>query len=379
MKLFEYEGKQIFREYALNVPNGQVCCTPDEVRACFAKMGAGVLKSQVLQGGRGKAGGIRFPHNAEEAYRLSAELFDQGLKQEPVRRLLVEEKVNIGKEFYLSISFDPRRGLPIIMASAAGGVDIEEVSRNQPSMLIREYVDLFLGCSPFLARKIAFALVPDSELAAKVAQLISTLYQIFVDYDAELVEINPLVVTKENELIVLDSKIIINDNAVFRQKEFTNNPDRFSHAFEYQAAEYGFNYVKLDGDIGVLCTGAGLTMTTLDLIDYYGGKAANFLEFGGATYQNSHKALNLVLNDSAVKVVLINTFGLVARADVISVGLVEALTELKPSVPIICSIRGTGQEAARENMAQLGLHPCRNVEEAVQRAVAIAKGKGAGA
>lgn len=378
MKLYEYEGKELLARHGIPVPQGLVAGSLEEVEEAARKIGGPVvLKSQILQGGRGKAGGIKFATSPETARQMAGEILGQQLKSEKVSKVLVEQKLDIAQEFYLSITIDAVQGSPLIMASAAGGMDIEEVAKESPEKIIMETIPIFLGLMPFQARRVAYNLGLDGKQVNAAVDIMLKLYQVFRKYDAELVEINPLVVTSTGELVAADAKVIIYDNALFRQKEFVKGPERFEDEREYRASQYGLGYVKLDGNIGILCTGAGLTMTVLDLINYYGGKPANFLEFGGATYKNSYYALELVLTDPDVKVVLINTFGLVARADVISQGLAQAIQELKPPVPIVASIRGTGEEEARrilQEQTNIKLYP--NVEEAVRAAVEIAAQEG---
>jgi succinyl-CoA synthetase beta subunit len=371
VKLYEYEGKELFARNGIPVPKGFVASSPEEAEEAARKVGKPVvIKAQVLRGGRGKTGGVRFAGSPAEA-RAAAEAI-LGMS-ETVKSVLVEEKLDISQELYLSVVTDPAEASPLIMASASGGMDIEEVAKQTPERIVTEVVPIFRGLMPFQARRICFNLGIRGVLVNVVADIILKLYRVFRSYDAELVEINPLAVTGSGDVVAADAKVIIDDNALFRQRDFIMGRDRFEDEREYEAARYGLRYVKLDGNVGVLCTGAGLTMTVLDLIKYYGGKPANFLEFGGATYKNSYHALRLVLSDPDVRVVLINTFGLVARADVISEGLVQALDELKPDLPIVASIRGTGEEEARRILQErTNVRLCANVEEAVREAVRIA-------
>lgn len=380
MKLYEYEGKGLFREKGLPVPRGMMVTSAEAAAEAATQLGGEVvIKSQILQGGRGKAGGIKFATSPEEAREKAAAILGTTLKAETVSKLLIEERLAIARELYLSITIDPVQASPLIMASATGGMDIEEVARETPEGIIKETIPIFRGLMPFQARRIAFLLGLTGKEANAFAAILLKLYQVFRSYDAELVEINPLVITNEGKMLAADAKVNIYDGALFRQKEFVKGPERYDNEREYQAAQYGLGYVKLDGNIGVLCTGAGLTMTVLDLIKYYGGQPANFLEFGGATYKNSYYAMQLVLEDPDVKVILINTFGLVARADVISQGLAQAIKELKPRQPIVASIRGTGEEEARRILKEeAGIEPYANVEAAVQAAVKLAGGQSHG-
>ncbi|MBE3572116.1 MAG: ADP-forming succinate--CoA ligase subunit beta [Moorella humiferrea] len=376
MKLYEYEGKELFKKMGIPVPRGMMITSAEAAAEAAAQLGSEVvIKSQILQGGRGKAGGIKFAATPEAAREAAAAILGSQLKAETVSKLLVEEKLAIARELYLAITIDPVKASPLIMASAAGGMDIEEVARETPEKIVRETVPIFRGLMPFQARRIAYRLGLEGKDANNFTDILLKLYRVFRSFDAELAEINPLVVTADGKMVAADAKVNIYDGALFRQKDFVKGPERYDNEREYRAAQYGLGYVKLEGNIGVLCTGAGLTMTVLDLINYYGGKPANFLEFGGATYKNSYYAMQLVLEDPDVKVILINTFGLVARADVISQGLAQAIKELKPPQPIIASIRGTGEEEAREILRkEVGLEPYANVEEAVRAAVKLAGG-----
>lgn len=376
MKLYEYEGKELFKKMGIPVPRGMMITSAEAAAEAAAQLGSEVvIKSQILQGGRGKAGGIKFAATPEAAREAAATILGSRLKAETVDKLLIEEKLAISRELYLAVTIDPVQAAPLIMASAAGGMDIEEVARETPEKIVRETVPIFRGLMPFQARRIAYRLGLEGKDANNFTDILLRLYRVFRSFDAELAEINPLVVTADGKMVAADAKVNIYDGALFRQKDFVKGPERYDNEREYRAAQYGLGYVKLDGNIGVLCTGAGLTMTVLDLINYYGGKPANFLEFGGATYKNSYYAMQLVLEDPYVKVILINTFGLVARADVISQGLAQAIKELKPPQPIIASIRGTGEEEAREILRkEVGLEPYANVEEAVRAAVKLAGG-----
>lgn len=376
MKLYEYEGKGLFAKNGIPVPRGYPAATPQEAEEAAGSIGRPVVvKSQILQGGRGKAGGIRFAHTPAEAGSIAKEILGTQLKSESVKRLLIEEKIKIAGEYYLSVTIDAAKGCPVIMASPAGGVDIEETASKDPGKIVTEHVNIFRGLMPYQARRIAFKTGFKGKQAMAAADVIAKLYKVFRQYDAELVEINPLVLTEEGEVLAADSKVNIYDNALYRQKEFVKTEDHYESRQEYLAAQQGLGYIKLDGNIGICCAGAGLTMMTLDLIRFYGGRAANFLEFGGAQYKNAYNALNLVLEDPDVKVVLVNVFGLIARADVISQGLAEAIKALKPAVPIVASIRGTGEEVAHRILKeQVGLTAHTNVEEAVREAIRLAGG-----
>lgn len=376
MKLYEYEAKNLLKKAGIRVPTGDVATSPQDAQKVATRVGMPiVLKAQVLRGARGKAGGIKFASTPEEASERARELFELTVFEEPVKKLLIEEKLDIARELYLSVTVDSAKGRPIIMASNQGGMEVEEITEREPQSLITESIEVFRGLGGYQARFLAHKLDLPIEETKRLSKLISLLYNVFWQYDAQLVEINPLIVTQEGEIFAADAKISIDDNALGRQSKLSieQTKERFTCEEEYEASQYGLNYVKLGGDIGVLCTGAGLTMTTLDLIKQAGGAPANFLEFGGATYDNSYHALRIVLMNPKLKVVLINTFGLVARADVISEGLVKAIDDLKPKVPLVASIRGTQEERAKEILkGASGMEVLPNVEAAVDRAVNIA-------
>lgn len=375
MKLFEYEAKGVFQEYGVPVPRGEVCETPEGAAEIANKLGSPVVvKSQVLVGGRGKAGGILLAGDPAAAREAAGRLLAMTIAGEPVRRVLVEERLAIAKEFYLSLVIDPGLVAPVLMASGAGGVDIEEVAAKTPHLVFTQPVDIGRGLQAFQAWNVlADAGMPPGAMRAAVA-LVTGMYHLFRQRDAELVEINPLVLTEDGRVVAADAKLIINDNALFRQAWVPRTRDHFDNDLEYEASQHGLNYVKLSGNIGLLCTGAGLSMATLDLVSREGARAANFLESGGANYRNAYHGLRLVLNDPDVKVLLINTFGLVSRADVICRGLADALKELGTTKPIVAAIRGTGEETARRIfLEELGITSCPDTGAAVRKAVEIAR------
>ncbi len=368
MKLMEFEGKEIFREAGIPAPEGATAADPSEVVKACEKLGFPlVVKAQVLSGGRGKRGGIKVVKNAPEAETFAKTMYEEGLTGETVNTLLVEKGVDIESEFYLSVTADDKKACPVMMASAAGGVDIESVPEEKIAI---KAVDYLIGLQGFQVRDALKDWGLEEKQVRAVIDIALKLYNIYLHYDAELVEINPLVLSKGGEVLALDAKVIINDSALFRQQRFAKTRDRYDNELEYAASQDNLNYVKLDGNIGVLCTGAGLTLAALDLINDNGGSAANFLESGGANYANTYKGLKLVLSDPDVKVLLINTFGLVSRADVICRGLADSIKELKPKVPIVAAIRGTGEEVARDVFQnELGIEPFDNMADAVKEAI----------
>lgn len=372
MKLMEYEGKQLFREAGIPVPDGVTVTDEGPVAKAAEDIGFPVVvKAQVLSGGRGKRGGIKVVNSAREAGDMASILFRDGLTGEAVKSVLIEQGVNIDREFYLAITVDTGIGAPVLMASDEGGVDIESLPEDKIAI---KPVNIFLGLQAFDVRSAVKGWgLEEKQIKAIIARA-RELYTVFKQYDADLVEINPLGLTKEGAILALDSKVIINDNALYRQRDFQITRERFDNELEFKASEHNLSYVKLDGNIGLLCTGAGLTLATLDLINDNGGSSANFLESGGANYANTYHGLELVLSDPDVRVLFINTFGLVSRADVICRGLADAIKELKPAVPIVACIRGTGEEEARRIfLEELGIVPFHNMIDGVKEAIRLAR------
>ena len=370
MKLFEFEGKDLFREEGIPVPEGTAAYSVSDAVSTAARIGYPVaVKSQVLTGSRGKRGGIKLARNEKEVLAFAGRFLKEGFGAETVGCILVEKQVDIKAEYYMAVVPDSVEGRAVLMATPEGGIDVESVSHT----IVSESIDVSRGLQPYQVRKVIKPWGLNEEQIKKVVAIALKMYALFLKFDGELVEINPLVQTGAGDIIALDAKIIINDNALYRQPRYQKTRERFDHDLEFKAAQHNLNYVKLDGNIGVLCTGAGLTLATLDLISMIGGKAANFLESGGGNYQNAFNGLNLVLSDPDVKVLLINTFGLVSRADVICEGLVKVLKEMHSEIPVVASIRGTGQEQARQLFVdELGIEPFTDTEAAVREAVRLA-------
>lgn len=373
MKLYEYQGKEVFRKAGIPVPGGVLVSSPEELEGAAGSIQFPVVaKAQVLAGKRGKAGLIRWCYTLAQAEDALKEWIGKKHGGESVRSVLLERPLDITKEMYLSVTIDAAGGYPVVVACGEGGMEIEEISSAKPEAVVREPVNIFRGLRSYQIRDTVSAMGLSGDQAKAVSSILAESYKLFRSMDAELVEINPLVVDKNGSVVAADAKIRIDDNALYRHKEFTRGREQFEDDLEFEAAENRLSYVKLNGNIGVLCTGAGLTMTTLDLINMYGGKPANFMEFGGATYTRSATALRIALKNPQVKVLLIVTFGLVARADVIAEGLVKAIQELKPQMPIITAVRGTGEEKARELIKSIGIPTYDDTEEAVRKAVELA-------
>ncbi len=366
MKLFEYQAKDIFKKMGIPVPKGVLLHPEEDLLEAVGAIGFPcVLKSQVLQGGRGKAGLIKVVRDEKEAESVSKELFDRGVKC-----LLVEEAISIAKEIYLSVTVDPVTAKSLIIASAEGGVEIEELAVSAPEKIVREEVDITEGLHPFQATDLAYRLIDDPAIAKQIIKIIMSLYNTFATYDAELVEINPLFVTESGAVIAGDGKLIIDENSMSRQQGFVRTRDYYDSDMEFEAAKEGIPYLQFDGDISLMCAGAGLTTTVYDLINYEGGSVANYLEFGGPNYRKAVRAMELCLqNDS--KVILIVTFGTIARADVMAEGIVDAIKRLKPDRPIVACIRGTNEQEAVRILKDAGLNPLFDTEEAVRKAVQL--------
>ncbi len=382
MKLFEYQAKRVFTEAGITVPRSTLVETSGPARAAVtaavadavtAYNDAAVIKAQVLMGGRGKRGLVRKATAADAAETTEA-ILDADV---PVPSLLVEELVAAERELYLAITIDAPGSKALVLASAEGGIDIEELAATRPEAIVRFPVDLRRGLLGYEARSIAYQMGLEGRDAKGVASVLISLWRVFRERDAELVEINPLFVTADG-VVAGDGKVSIDDNSLFRQPGYAPTRDHFESDAEFEAAREGIPYLQFDGDISLMCAGAGLTTTVFDLVHYEGGTVANYLEFGGPNYRRAKRAMELCLrNESAV--ILIVTFGTIARADVMAEGVVEAIRELKPDRPIVTCIRGTNEEGAVETLKAAGIEPLFDTEEAVRRAVAIAAERGGAA
>jgi succinyl-CoA synthetase beta subunit len=375
MKLFEYQAKEVFAAHGLSVPQGSIATDSAGAEQAAVVIGFPcVLKSQVLRGGRGKAGLIKVVHTPLEAEKAARDLFNS---PHGVRKILVEKAVDIARELYLSITVDPLSARALILACSDGGVEIETLARTAPEKIVREYVDLDTGLLPFAARNCAYSLGLEGDLAKKFALVVESLYKLFRNLDAELVEINPLFVTKSGDLVAGDGKLSIDDNSMSRHPEWEPGRDYFGSEVEFEAYKEGIPYLQFDGDISLMCAGAGLTTTVYDLIADSGGTVANYLEFGGPNYRKGLRAMELCVRNNP-KVILIVTFGTIARADVMAEGIVQAMEALKPKCPIVVCIRGTGEDAAAATLRAAGLDPLTDTEMAVKRAVELARGETGG-
>lgn len=371
MKLFEYQAKEILKDSGIMTPKSRLAAGTAEVQEAVKDVGLPcVIKAQVLQGGRGKAGLISLVKTEEQAVKESDRLFS--LEDKKIQSVLVEQAVSIEKEIYAAITIDPVESKALFMVSVEGGVEIEQLAEHHPEKIHRERVELRYGLFDFQIKDLAYRLGFNNEITKKIQRVLTVLYGVFDSHDAELVEINPLFLTTDGEIVAGDAKIIIDENSMFRQKGFERTAAYFENELEFKAAQLGIPYLQFDGDISLMCAGAGLTTTVFDLIHYAGGTVANYLEFGGPNYRRAVEAMELCLeNDS--KVILIVTFGTIARADVMAEGLIEAVEKLKPKVPIVACIRGTNEERAVELLREAGLEPLFDTEEAVKKAVELAK------
>jgi len=366
VKIHEYQGKAILREFGVPVPNGDVAETPAEARAIAERLGGRVVvKAQVHAGGRGKAGGVKLADDAAGAETAARQILGMMLRtpQTPpegikVRKVLVEEASPIASELYLSITLDRARATHVVMASQAGGMEIEEVAATHPEKIIREWTDPALGLQPFQARNLAFGLgLTGDQFKAGVA-LILGLFRAYLDKDCSLAEINPLVVTRDGRVMALDAKLNFDDSALFRHKEIAALRDVNEETpLDVEASKYGLNYIKLDGNVGCMVNGAGLAMATMDIVKLAGGEPANFLDVGGgASPEQIENAFRILSSDPSVKAVFINVFGGILRCDRLAEGLITAIRKLGLVMPVVVRMEGTNVELGKKMLADSGLN-----------------------
>ena len=379
MNLQEYQAKELFARFGLPVLPGQVAASPEEARDIAASIGGTVVvKAQVLVGGRGKAGGIQLARTPDEAFHKARQVLALTIKGLPVRRVLVTQAADIARELYLAIVLDRGRKLPLVMLSAEGGVDIEEVARTRPERIVRRPVPLD-GIRPYQARSLLKPLLGDGRLVAQAAEVLLKLWRLYHDSDCTLAEINPLAVTADGRVLALDAKVILDDNAEFRHREWTTwrDPEEETPGAR-MARERGLSYVKLDGDIGCVVNGAGLAMATMDLIKHYGGEPANFLDVGGSSSpEKVTTAIQIITGDAAqgqgIRALLFNIFGGITRCDDVANGIVQALERAPLQVPLVIRLTGTNEEAARKILAAHGLTATTRMDEGVRTAIAKAQ------
>lgn len=383
MKIHEYQAKQILARFGVPVPKGRVATSPQEARQIAEELGGRVVvKAQIHAGGRGKGGGVKLANSPGEAEQVASQIIGMqlvthqtGPEGRRVKSVLVEEQMQIERELYLAALIDTASGRPLLMASASGGMEIEEVAARDPNAIVRTTVDPVTGFQPFQGREIAFALGLTGELLRPSVSLMSSLYKAFVATDASLAEINPLVVTGDGRILALDAKMNFDDNALFRQPDVAGMRDRDEEdPLEVEAQEKGIqNYIKLDGNIGCLVNGAGLAMATMDAIKLAGGSPANFLDIGTVNdVARVVNALEIISSDPSVQAILVNIFGGMARVDIIAQGLVEAKQRIRPELPIVVRLVGTNMEEGERILAESGMTFIRAREfgEAAEKAVA---------
>ena len=365
MKIHEYQAKQILSRYGVKIPEGKVANNPPEAFEIAKKLGGTVaVKAQIHAGGRGKGGGIKIAKNPEEAKEMASKLIGSKLvtpqtgdEGRVVQRVLIEEGLNIQREFYLGIVIDRSQQKLVFMASREGGVEIEEVARTSPDLILKETIQPGIGWQSFQARKIAFGLGLNAKMVGKASRLMSALYRAFEETDASMVEVNPLVLTEEGELYALDAKMSFDDNALDRHPEIVEMRDLSEEdPTEIEASRHRLSYIKLDGDVGCMVNGAGLAMATMDIIKMAGGSPANFLDVGGgANLEQVKNAFRILLLDENLKAVLINIFGGIVRCDVVAEGVVQAVKEEGVKVPVVVRLEGTNVEKGREILKDSGL------------------------
>jgi succinyl-CoA synthetase beta subunit len=376
MKLHEYQSKQIFSKYGILIPKGRVAATATEARQIAEELGGHVvIKSQILVGGRGKAGGIRVAKSAKEAEDLATQILGMEIKGLPVRKVLVDEAANIDQEIYLGITNDRAARRPVLMASSAGGVEIEEVARTNPEKIIKIHIDPLLGLRDFQARDVAIGIDLPKEYWKQFTVICRGLWQTFIECDATLAEINPLVILKEKQLMALDGKMIVDDNALFRHTDLAEMRDVDEEAsVETEARKYGLSFIKLDGQIGCMVNGAGLAMATMDIVKLFGGEPANFLDIGGgASADKVAAALRIILSDSNVKAILFNVFGGITRCDEVARGILTALNEVKSNIPMVIRLVGTNASEGRKILVDAEMITAETLVDAAQKSVSAMK------
>ena len=379
MNLHEYQSKGIFAQYGIPVPSGKVAATPAEAKAIAQALGGRVVvKSQVLSGGRGKAGGIKLAKSADEAEQLAGQILAMHIKGLPVRKVLVDPAADIATEIYLGITNDRAARKPVLMASAAGGVEIEEVARVTPEKIIRTHIDPLMGLRDYQARDVAIGMDLPREQWGQFIHIARKLWEVYRDNDATLAEINPLVITGEGKLVALDGKMSIDDNAlaVGRHPELEAMRDLdVEEASEIEAKKHDLSYIKLDGNIGCMVNGAGLAMTTMDVIKLFGGSPANFLDIGGGAGPNKvAAAFRIILKEPNIQAILINIFGGITRCDDVARGILTAMNEVGVHVPMVVRLVGTNAKEGRELLANAKMGTAETLTEAAQKVVAAARG-----
>jgi succinyl-CoA synthetase beta subunit len=387
MKIHEYQAKAILARYGVTTPRGEVTFTKEEAREAARRLKSQVcvVKAQIHAGGRGKGGGVKLARSADEAAEIASQILGMNLvtaqtgpQGRIVKRLLIEEGLDIKRELYLGLLIDRETGRPVFMASASGGMEIEQVAKENPGAILREHIHPAVGLQPYQARKIAFGLGLTGEQATGATPFFQALYRAFIDTDASMVEINPCVVTGDGKLVALDAKVTFDDNALFRHKDLRELRDLDEEdPLEVEASKYGLNYIKLDGTVACMVNGAGLAMATMDIIKYTGGSPANFLDVGGgATADQVKNAFHILLSDPEVRAVFINIFGGILRCDVLATGVVAAAKDLHVKIPIVVRMEGTNMERGQQILRESGLNftIADGMKDGAQKVVALAGG-----
>ncbi len=383
MKIHEYQAKQILARFGVNVPRGEVVYSPEEARSVADRLGGTVVvKAQIHAGGRGKAGGVRVAHGSMQAERFAGEILGKklvtpqtGPEGRVVRRVLIEEGLEIARELYLGIVIDRATARPVFMASSKGGVEIEVVAAEHPEEIVKEFIDPAVGFQAFQARKLAFGLGLESAQVNKATRFFSSLYRAFEATDASLAEINPFGVTRDGRLLALDAKMNFDDNALFRHQDLHELRDLDEEdPLEVKATNYGLNYIRLDGNVGCMVNGAGLAMATMDIIQYAGGCPANFLDVGGgANEEQVRRGLEIILSDPNLRAVLINIFGGIMRCDIVAKGVVTAAQSMGIQVPVVVRLEGTNVELGQKILRESGLNftVAAGMKDAAEKVVAL--------
>src|SRR5213594_2573616 len=386
MKIHEYQAKQILARYGVRIPRGEVAYTKDEARQIADRIGGTVVvKAQIHAGGRGKGGGVKLARTVDEAEQIAGRMIGMNLvtaqtgpEGRQVQKVLIEEGLDIRKELYLGIVIDRQTGKPVFMASASGGMDIEEVAAKNPEAILREYIEPGLGLQPFQARRLAFGLGLAPELINDAVQFMIGLYKAFEEMDASLAEINPFLVTGDNRVFALDAKMNFDDNALYRHKDVRELRDlNEEDPLEIEASKFGLNYIKLDGDVACMVNGAGLAMATMDIIKLAGGSPANFLDVGGgASAEQVENAFRMLLSDPSVRAVLINIFGGIMRCDVVASGVVQAAKAIGVQVPVVVRLEGTNVDEGQQILRNSGLNfiVADGMKDAAEKVVASTRG-----
>ena len=388
MKIHEYQAKSVLARFGVTVPRGEVAFTSQEAGEIARRLGGkiAVVKAQIHAGGRGKGGGVKIAKSPDEAEQLAKQILGMtlvthqtGPEGRKVGRVLIEEGLQIERELYLSIVIDRASASPVIIASASGGMDIEEVAAKEPEKILREQIDPGTGVIPFQARKLAFGMGLGSGPANKLVKLLDSIYKAFIETDASMIEVNPLILTKGGDLLALDAKVSFDDNALFRHPDLRDLRDLGEEdPLEVEASKFSLNYIRFDGNIGCMVNGAGLAMATMDIIKLAGGEPANFLDVGGgANAEQIKNAFRILMADSNVKAVLINIFGGILRCDVLAQGVIAAVQELGVRVPIVIRMEGTNVEEGKRLLRESGLNftTADAMGEAADTVVSLARGK----